>query len=158
MCLQEATAAAAHLCGAEDGQANNACAIAAVAAPNRVASGTHNGRGTRRWARGRATRASAAASASSHARSWASSRTRRPCRCVERAPQAVVADAVASLQLLLGYVVQCEALIPAVFLGELAASVEAHSCLHRAAVTSNTFVAAAQEALDASCCCGFYLY
>ena len=75
MCLQEATAAAAHLCGAEDGQANNARAIAAVAAPNRVASGAHNGRGTRRWARGRATCASAAASASSHARSWASSRT-----------------------------------------------------------------------------------
>ena len=70
--------------------------------------------------------------------------------CVERAPQAVVADAVASLQLLLGYAVQCEALIPAVFLGELAASVEAHSCLHRAAVMSNTFVAAAQEAFDAA--------
>ena len=69
---------------------------------------------------------------------------------VERAPQAELADAVASLQLLLGSAVQCEALISAVFLGELAASVEARSCLHRAAMMSNTFVAAAQEAFDAA--------
>ena len=68
----------------------------------------------------------------------------------ERAPQAEVAEAVVSLQLLIGNAVQCGELTPAMFLGELAASVEAHKCLHRAAMVSDTFVAAARKAFDAA--------
>ena len=61
---------------------------------------------------------------------------------VENAPQSEVTEAVASVQLLVDGATQCGELRPATFLCELAASIETHTRLHRAATVSDTFIAA----------------
>ena len=66
----------------------------------------------------------------------------------EQAPQAEVEKAIASLQLLLDKAMNSSDLRMATFLDEVAAPVEAHKCLHAAALDHGAFVAAAGEAFD----------